>query len=102
VCDILEKLRVNAPDIHADALVCLPQAVYDPQRLLQEEPDGVIARADGVFAIDGSDLEMFYWVFLHELGHMVAVRKGVDHGEWVANRYADETMDRLGFHSAKT
>lgn len=88
---LLAELRERLPLRHEQALSCLPGATFDPERL-QRENAGAAARADGIFAVDGSDYEFFRWVFLHEVGHGV---RGDAAGERAANQYADQVVEEL-------
>ncbi len=73
----------------------IPIVRYAPRVLTREHPDGAMARADGLFAIDGSDYEYFRWVFLHEIGHHVC--RGLNRwaSEDKANRFARTMARRL-------
>jgi hypothetical protein len=93
---LLALLETGAYHHYAEAQTYMPQIVYDPATLQAGDPFGALARADGVFALDGSDFECFQWVFLHELGHNVAIAQGLGPGELVANKYADEVIMLLG------
>src|SRR6266446_543495 len=95
VKQLFGELQCCAPEGYHDAVRLMPRLTYAPGCLESSHVFAVLATADGAFAIDGSDYELFRWVFLHELGHNVAIEKGLGSGELAANRYADKMVRAL-------
>ena len=75
----------------------IPHVRYAPDRLRGDHPDGVIARADGLFAIDGSDYEFFRWTFLHELGHHMC--RG--DRRWASEKQADRFAEAIALRMVR-
>jgi hypothetical protein len=95
VTRLLQALRTNSPQRYQEVLCAFPSVRYDPETLRRDHPDGAVARADGLFGIDGSDFGYFAWIFLHEVGHQIAREQGLGNGEWPANTYADAVILEL-------
>jgi hypothetical protein len=92
VCRVLGELSERAPQRFREALTHLPRAIYDPS-IRGAQADG---RADGRFAVDGSDYDRFRFAFLRAAGHNVAGKVGNDWSEAAAAEYARAVVAELG------
>ena len=89
------QLLNSSVDLLSECVVYIPVVRYAPRILAREHPDGAAARADGLFAIDGSDYEYFRWVFLHEIGHHACRGTRRWAGEEAADEFARKTLGRI-------
>ena len=86
---ILQELKTKAPHRYAEVVTRMPKAEY------VTGDRGFSGRSDGLFTMDGSHYESFRWVFLHEVGHNVAMKERDDHSEEAANAYADMVLREM-------
>jgi len=69
---ILVELMIKAPGRYKEVVEFLPQAKYDPAELERQNGPGWAANAAGIFAVNGSNIDSFFYTVLHETGHNVA------------------------------
>jgi hypothetical protein len=98
---VLKELREEAPHRYREVLGYLPKAEYAPG-------NPFAGRSDGLFTIDGggdipmgnghhraNSYEYFRFVFLHEVGHNIAMQQKNDSSEEAANAYADKVVKEV-------
>lgn len=90
---VLAELQSWQSQRYREAVAAFSQVVYDPTRLRGE----AWARSDGVFGIHSGIVgaDAFRAVFLHEVGHTVAIRQRGDHSEEAAEAYAASVLAEL-------
>jgi hypothetical protein len=89
------ELKLVQPKMLRQFISYFPVVTYAPGFLDREHRDGATARADGLFAIDGSDYDFFRWVFLHELGHHACRTSRRWGSESDANRFARQWVKKI-------
>ena len=91
---VLQELLLRAPSRYDEALSYLPQAIYDISILTTRNAAGL---SSGEFSIDGikDGHRWFRYVFLHEVGHCIAIANNNDYSEKAATTYAQTVVDEL-------
>jgi len=103
VTAILDELESKRPNRYKEVVEYLPKATYDPEALKQASGEGWAGNSSGLFGVDGSRLDSFFYIFLHEVGHNVAGHhaspgKDLDRPvkEAQAHAYAEAVLRELG------